>query len=124
IATAKTVGLLLDRHIDPARGKHSVTLFAGASLPPNALVPITKTLGAFPPKLPAAERDIWTTKALVDFLWRDQLPTFSLLWLGEPDDTQHRTAPGAPTALAAIKSADENLASVLAALDKHHVRNR
>ena len=123
IATAKTVGLLLDRHVDPARGKKAITLFAGASLPPGAMGPIAKTLGAFPPATKAGERDAWTTKALIDFLWREaQIPAFSLLWLSEPDDTQHKTAPGAPDALAAMKSSDENLSRVLAALDQHHAR--
>ena len=56
IATAKTVGLLLDRHVDPARGKNSITLFAGASLPPNAIGSIAKTLGAFPPPAKAGAR--------------------------------------------------------------------
>ena len=122
IATAKTVGLLLDRHVDPARGKKSATIFAGVSLPPDAVSPIAKTLGAFPPATKAGERDAWTTKALTDFLWKDPLPAFSLLWLSEPDDTEHKTAPGAPAALDAIKSADENLGRVLAALDRHHTR--
>src|SRR5262249_26058068 len=49
-------------------------------------------------------------------------PPLSILWLGEPDLTQHETAPGAPAALAAIKSADENLATVLAALDQRKAR--
>ena len=44
------------------------------------------------------------------------MPKFSLLWLSEPDLSQHQTAPGSPTALAAIKSSDDNLAKVLAAL--------
>ena len=51
-----------------------------------------------------------------------QRPAFSILWLGEPDLTQHETAPGAPTAIAAIKSADQNLAAVLSALDEHKAR--
>src|SRR6185369_13954598 len=41
---------------------------------------------------------------------------------GEPDLTQHETAPGAPEALAAIKSANENLATVLSALDERKTR--
>src|SRR5262249_6735390 len=45
-----------------------------------------------------------------------------MLGLGGPDLTQHETAPGAPAAIAAIKSADENLAAVLSALDKHKAR--
>jgi arylsulfatase A-like enzyme len=38
--------------------------------------------------------------------------------LGEPDLTEHESAPGSHSALAAIKSADENLAAVLGALDQ------
>jgi arylsulfatase A-like enzyme len=45
-----------------------------------------------------------------------------MLWLGEPDLTQHETAPGALAALAAIKSADENLATVISALDERKAR--
>ena len=44
-----------------------------------------------------------------------------LLWLGEPDLTQHETAPGAAAALRAIKSSDDNLMAVLSAFDRSHV---
>jgi arylsulfatase A-like enzyme len=140
IATAKTVGLLLDRqkvghapdlpseenasgtHPLPSRvpTENSVTLFAGKSLPAGILPSMTETLGPFPS--PHLQQDAWTAKALIDFLWKDRLPAFSILWLGEPDLTQHETAPGAPEAVAAIKSADENLAAVLAALDQRNAR--
>lgn len=120
IATAKTVGLLFDRHEDLS---HSQDIFAGNSVSPDAISSITKSLGAFPPATNAAERDAWTTKALTDFLWKGGVPTFSLLWLSEPDDTEHKTAPGAPPALAAIKSSDQNLARMLAALEKHNARS-
>lgn len=119
IATAKTVGLLLDRHVEPERSKRNVTLFAGATLPGD----VAKSLGVFPAHGKASEKDEWTAKALIDSLWHDQLPAFSLLWLGEPDDTEHKTAPGSPAALAAIKSSDGNLAQVLAALDRHDTRS-
>jgi arylsulfatase A-like enzyme len=123
IATAKTVGLLLDRHADPVRNKNSITIFAGASVPPNAVTSIVRMLGPFPPSTAASERDAWTGKALTESLWRDELPAFSLLWLSEPDDTEHRTAPGAKEALAAIKSSDENLAHILAELDRREARS-
>jgi arylsulfatase A-like enzyme len=97
-----------------------VTLFAGRSLPTEILGPITETLGPFPSS--HLQQDAWTTKALTDFFWKDGLSVLSILWLGEPDLTQHETAPGAPEALAAIKSADENLAAVLAALDQRNAR--
>ncbi len=120
IAAAKTVGLLLDRHPNEVGPKNSVTLFQGKTLPSAAIDPITEKLGPFPSA--HLQRDSWTTKALIDVLWKDGVPLFSILWLGEPDLTQHETAPGAPAALAAIKSSDENLAAVLSALDEHKVR--
>src|SRR5882762_2415073 len=94
IAAAKTVGLLLDRHPDHGRTTNSVTLFAGKSLPLEILPSITGTLGPFPSA--HLQQDPWTTKALIDFLWKDGVPAFSILWLGEPDLTQHESAPGAP----------------------------
>ena len=116
IATAKTVGLLFDRHEDSHNGQE---IFAGESVPPDAINSITRSLGAFPPATNAADRDAWTTKALTDNLWANGIPAFSLLWLSEPDDTEHKFAPGAPPALAAIKSSDENLRRIVAALEKH-----
>lgn len=118
IAAAKTVGLLLDRHVDLEREKNSVALFAGEALPHESLAPIVAALGPFPSA--HLQQGAWTTKALTDFFWKNDIPEFSILWLGEPDLTQHETAPGAPEALAAIKSSDNDLASALAALDRHH----
>jgi predicted AlkP superfamily pyrophosphatase or phosphodiesterase len=120
IATAKTVGLLFDRH---AESRSEQNIFAGESAPPEAVTEIVKTLGAFPVASQPSQRDAWTTKALTDFLWEKELPAFSLLWLSEPDDTEHKTAPGAPPAIAAIKSSDDNLMRVLAALDRAHARS-
>jgi predicted AlkP superfamily pyrophosphatase or phosphodiesterase len=139
MASAKTVGLLLDRGVGHASGlpsahdasgthalpsqahvRNSVTLFAGKSLPGDALGSITDVLGPFPSG--HVQQDAWTTKAVTDFLLKDGVPTLSILWLGEPDLTQHESAPGAPAALTAIKSADENLAAVLSALDRQKAR--
>ena len=131
IATAKTVGLLLDRQAgvawssQPMSHRHDtdatdVTLYAGQSRPRDAIESITAALGPFPSA--HLQQDSWTTKALTDFFWKDGLPVLSILWLGEPDLTQHETAPGAPAAFVAIKSADQNLAAVLAALDQRNAR--
>src|SRR6202030_335403 len=54
IAAAKTVGLLFDRHANSRSGQN---IFAGESLPANALGPIVKSQGAFPPATQPAERD-------------------------------------------------------------------
>ena len=122
IASAKTVGLLLDRQADVGTAKNCVTLFAGKSLPAEIIPSITATLGPFPSG--HLQQDAWTTKAMTDCFWKDGVPALSVLWLGEPDLTQHESAPGAPAALAAVKSADENLAAVLSALDQRDARGR
>ncbi|PYJ53078.1 MAG: hypothetical protein DME82_14895, partial [Verrucomicrobia bacterium] len=120
VASAKTVGLLLDRGVGIWPAKNCTTLFAGSALPDGVLARIGAALGPFPS--PRLQRDRWTTKAVTDFVWKDGMPAFTVLWLGEPDLTQHETAPGAPSALAAIKSSDENLAAVLSGLDQQGVR--
>jgi predicted AlkP superfamily pyrophosphatase or phosphodiesterase len=116
IASAKTVGLLLDRHAGIGIAKNCATLFAGQTLPHDILTPIVDALGPFPSV--RLQHDAWTTKAVTDFLWKDGVPALSVVWLGEPDLTQHESAPGAPPALAAIKSSDQNLGTVLSALDR------
>jgi arylsulfatase A-like enzyme len=131
IASAKSVGLLLDRQADVGPAKNCVTLFAGNaglrarsgapdSLPAEIVPSITATLGPFPSG--HLQQDAWTTKALTDCFWKDGVPALSILWLGEPDLTQHESAPGSPAAIAAIKSSDENLAAVLSVLDKGKAR--
>ncbi len=133
MAAAKSVGLLLDRQSDVGTAKNCVTLFAGNaglrarsgapnSIPAEIVTSITATLGPFPSG--HLQQDAWTTKALTDCFWKDGVPALSVLWLGEPDLTQHESAPGAPAALAAIKSSDENLAAVLSALDQRDARGR
>ena len=120
VASAKTVGLLLDRRVGIGPAKNCTTLFAGSALPDGVLARIAAALGPFPSA--RLQRDRWTTKAVTDFVWKDGVPAFTALWLGEPDLTQHETAPGAPSALAAIKASDENLAAVLLGLDQQGVR--
>jgi arylsulfatase A-like enzyme len=118
IAGAKGVVLLHDRaaRSDDSEG---INLYAGSTLPESSAKAITRLLGKFPSAaFSGTNRDFWTRRALTGPLWEKQVPAFSLLWLSEPDHSQHATGPGSPTSLAAIKCADENLAQVLAALDQ------
>ncbi len=125
VVAAKTVGLLLDRQPDRDAGKLGETIWAGEARPPDFLSAITRDEGDFPgfPIYSSAQRDRWTTSALTNDLWSGELPAFSILWLGEPDLTQHETAPGSPAAVAAVKSSDANLGRVLAALDAKGARS-
>ncbi len=122
VAGTKPVALLHDRAFDRTATPGSVILFAGKTYPPSALTQLTAKLGVFP-DYPSAEilapntaQNAWTTRALTEGLWRDGVPRFSTLWLGDPDYSQHLTEPGSATALASLRDCDTHLALVLAAL--------
>src|SRR5260221_545583 len=130
VAGTKPVALLHDRSPDKSASHGSVILFAGQSYPVEAAKRLADALGPFPEYPPPgtlepnSAQNAWTTKALVQELWKDGVPKFSTLWLGDPDFSQHLTQPGSPTALAAIRDSDTNLATVLAALEAKGVRDR
>src|ERR1017187_7153063 len=116
IAGSKPVAMLQDRADRPGNASN-VVLFEGRTLPAEILNNITSKLGAFPDAGGnKTNRDVWTTRALIGALWEKGVPSFSLLWLAEPDQSQHNYSPGSPQGLAAIRSSDNNLARVVAAL--------
>jgi predicted AlkP superfamily pyrophosphatase or phosphodiesterase len=128
LAGTKAVAVLFDRHNDwtiaRTRDKQ-LTIFAAAPMSGAVREETTDLLGPFliEPNATAAQRNTYTTRALTEVLWRDGVPDLSLLWLSEPDFSQHNFAPGSPQAISAIKAVDENLAMVLSALDKKQVRD-
>ena len=75
IAGAKRVALLHDRANRPENAS-CANLFAGATLPSNVLEKIVGQYGEFPStnSLDLTRND-WTTKALVDPLWKDGVTT-------------------------------------------------
>lgn len=126
IAGAKQVALLHDRLPRSDSPEVSPLLYQGETLPANIGASLAQTLG----KLPEASarddkiaRDVWTTRALIGELWKNEVPSYSLLWLSEPDNSQHATGPGSPQSLDAIRSSDANLGLVLAELDRRGLRD-
>jgi arylsulfatase A-like enzyme len=116
ITGSKGVALMHDRALRPD-GDPNATVFAGETLPADLKDKLYKELGRIPPA--GADKikvDQWTTAALTGPLWKDGVPAYSLLWMAEPDFSQHRTAPGSPEALKGIKSDDHNLARLLQVL--------
>jgi arylsulfatase A-like enzyme len=116
IAGTKPV-VLLDDHTGWPKGDRNVVLYEGHSSPSNVVSGIIKALGPFYDHGDTKTNcDIWTTRALSELLWKTGVPAFSLLWLAEPDNTQHATGVGSAEALAAIRNSDHALSLVVAAL--------
>lgn len=130
VISPKGVALLFDRAEarTSAGAKDSVDFARGGVLPPSALATLVAANGGkpFPAKqtVPNAAQDEWATKALTGGLWKDGVPKLSVLWMSDPDWSQHDGAPGSPAALAAVQSVDRNLAAVLRALDEKKVRDK
>jgi arylsulfatase A-like enzyme len=126
IAGTKPVALFQDRSICRAAGapQESAVLYNGHTIPSALLSSIVHANGKdFPTNsTPNVARDAWTTKGLLEVLWKTAVPKFSLLWMSEPDATQHTNSPGSANALAALASNDRNLAEVLQALLAKGVR--
>jgi arylsulfatase A-like enzyme len=129
ISGSKNVALVQDRK-QRDTDCCGVNVFDGESMPPSVFDSIKSALGPFPGNVstksdkPNAKRDEWSTQALIQHLWSNGVPEFSLLWLSEPDYSQHAKGPGSPKALAAIKSSDDQLAAVLRELDRRKLRDK
>jgi len=126
LAGTKSVAILFDRRnewtVVPAENR-PVTIFAGAPISALLRAELREAVGPFRAERSATsvERNMFTTMALTEELWRDGVPDFSLLWLSEPDLAEHDHAPGSPEALQGLRRSDENLGRVLSALEKKHV---
>ncbi|HMP84347.1 MAG TPA: alkaline phosphatase family protein [Verrucomicrobiota bacterium] len=126
IAGTKMVALLHDRD-ERDEGCGHICIHEGGTTPPGAIASLTNVLGSFPRSVSGQTRearDEWTRRALIEGLWSNGVPDYSLLWLSEPDATQHATAPGSPLSIAAMESSDRQLAAVLAELDRRNLRDK
>jgi arylsulfatase A-like enzyme len=127
VAGTKWGTVLQDRHQErrTRAARQSMLFFGKGTVPDAGMKALQRVLGTFPPEVqhPNHHQDSWTTAALTDVLWKEGVPRFSLLWLSDPDFTQHHTAPGSPEALAAMKHSDDRLAAVLRALEQKGARD-
>ncbi len=128
VAGTKPVAILQDRA--EARttkaARESVDVFgernsAGSvamSAPAAAIIPILQARGPLPPAIsfPNTAQDRWTTDVLIHELWKAGVPKYTVLWVSDPDFSQHAHAPGSPQGLGALRSSDTHLGLVLAAL--------
>jgi predicted AlkP superfamily pyrophosphatase or phosphodiesterase len=125
VAGTKTAAFLHDRNLGAAKSAdtRSVMLYGGDVIPAGKAQELVALLGPFPESAssPNVVQDAWTTRALTDVLWKDGVPEFTVLWLSDPDRSQHSKSPGTEVALAGIKSSDENLGRVIHALEEKKV---
>ena len=126
IAGSKPVVLLHDRSNkkNSETEKESVLLFEGKTIPRSAGEGLPKVNDdkAWPSNaVPNVAQDNWTTRALLRSLWKKVLPKYTLLWLSDPDKSQHDVGVGASNALAGIESSDKNLGDVIKSLKERGV---
>jgi len=124
VVGAKPVALLHDR-LPRAAVSASPVWFAEGCLPEALFGALTNQFGAFPEAAsPNVARDAWATRCLTEAFWRNDLPRYSVIWLSEPDYSQHEYGPGSSQALAAIRNCDQQLATVLSELDRRGIRSQ
>jgi arylsulfatase A-like enzyme len=103
-----------------AAEKESVTLYGGKTIPRDLAESLKKVNDdkSFPTNItqPNTAQDAWTTHSLTRALWKKGVPKYTLLWLSDPDKSQHETGVGSPTSLQGIESSDKNLGEVIKTL--------
>ena len=125
VAGTKNVVLLHDRHAEFTNAaSKDLTRFAAIPMPASLREQTVKLLGPFltEPDKTSDERNRYATRALTEIMWKEGVPDFSLLWLSDPDITEHEFAPGSEPCIAALQSSDRNLALLLEALAKKNER--
>jgi predicted AlkP superfamily pyrophosphatase or phosphodiesterase len=131
VAGTKGVAIMWDRSF-ANRTVESATVFEGKAIPSAVLDRIHPEFGPLPPGVDwkhfhNVEQDTWTQRVLTEKLWGESaegVPAVSVLWLSEPDFSQHGTGPGSAQAKAALRSSDNRLAAALAALERRGLRDK
>ncbi len=129
VAGTKPVALLHDRMQRKSSGasKDSIVLYNGRIMP-SSLEEATVAVNdkkKFPTNtVPNTGRDEWTVKALREVVWKKGVPKLSVVWLSEPDASQHNASPGSDNALAALESSDKRLGSIIKFLEDKKIREK
>lgn len=112
-----------DKHKTSPAGQESVLLYEGRTIPRETIKSCEKASDnrAFPGR--GKDGDNWTTKATLNGLWSNGVPKYSLLWLSEPDATQHADGVGHANTLSAIENDDRLLGEVLKKLEEKGVED-
>lgn len=98
---------------------------SGAVINPAMILPesikekVIAEVGTIPPAgKPNTARHAWITNALMKYGLRLDGPLVSAIWFSDPDGTAHTDGIGSATAVASIKSVDEQFGRILADLEQ------
>ncbi len=127
VAGTKGIAMLWDRRWE-GRTPDQPTLYAGDTIPAAVKDSLVQSFGPIPPSRDGryfanTGQDHWTTRALIDKFWANGVPALSVLWLSEPDFSQHGVGMGDKVARQGLKSSDDCLGKVLAFLDSAKLRD-
>jgi len=79
---------------------------------------LTARIGTVPERhIPVQEANDWLVRALTDYVLPEMDPDVVLIWLCEPDASQHAKGLGAPESDASIRGNDARLGRILDAID-------
>lgn len=82
-------------------------------------------IGPMPPgTLPNTEQNAWITRAITAIVLPEVQPRLIAFWHCDPDRTQHDRGIGHPETLRSLRDADENLGTLLRALEQYDLRDR
>lgn len=127
VAGTKGVTLLWDSSIKDRN--NAPIAYEGKTIPSSLLDTLVPDLGPFPPSVssyyfPNERQDNWTANVMLDKFWANGVPNLSVLWLSEPDYSQHSNGPGQDVPRKALKGNDDILAKILGALEKKGVKDQ
>jgi hypothetical protein len=66
----------------------------------------------------------WTQRVLLEYVVPELAPDVVIDWFTEPDHTQHASGVGSPQALAALRTVDGEIGTILETLDRLDLRSR
>ncbi|MFN8538815.1 MAG: alkaline phosphatase family protein [Thermomicrobiales bacterium] len=94
--------------LDPERV--GTTIHTNFTIPESLMGTLTERFGPVPAKaIPVNEANDWLNRVLTDYVLPELAPDVAIMWMYEPDASQHAVGLGAEATLAAIRGNDARL---------------
>jgi arylsulfatase A-like enzyme len=102
--------------LDPERV--GTTIHVGFTRPESLMATLTGRFGPVPAKaIPVNAANDWLNTVLTDYVLPEMEPDVAIMWMCEPDASQHAAGLGAEATLEAIRGNDARLGRLLAAVE-------